>query len=175
MDDRHLSHEYDAIKRREYYLKNRKLKGHQKIAVEKPGSRAKAAVELPAKTRQQRQEERRRQLESQVNALKGRLEKLRAALAELTKQAKLRSGQKPSKTPDKKTSEKKSTGNAKPKQTASQKAAAAKQSKEYYEKNKDQLLADEVKSLTDKIKTIQERIAKMHKTSSVGAKNTQSK
>lgn len=172
-EESNLSHEYDPIKRREYYLKTRELAERNGTLNKSTKPRAKAVPKPAVKTRQQRQEERRRKIEAQVDALKGRLEKLRAVLAEMTKQAKLRSGQQPSKTPEKKASNQK-TG-AKQKLTASQKADAAKRSKENYEKNKDQLLADEVKSLTDKIKTIQERIAKMRKTSSVGAKNTQSK
>lgn len=162
-----LEHAYDPAKRREYYLKTRKLKGRT-AAIRTSKSRPTAKPKPPTKTRAQRQAERRRKLEAEVNALKARLEKLRDALAELTKQAKARSGVEPAdSSASKKTTAKKSTA---PKQTAAQKAKAAKQSKEYYEKHKDEILADEVKSLKGKIKTIQERIEKMRKNGSVGAR-----
>ena len=171
MDDRtYVIHEYDPVKRREYYLKTRDLKGlvpQPTVKIEPPRS---AIAVNPEPNRQQRQEERRRQIEAQVDALKARLKKLREVLAEQTKSAKARSG---IETPAKKSSTDVKTA---PKQTAKQKADAAEKSKEYYDKNKDQILADEVKSLTAKIKTIQERIAKMRtETSSAGAKKIQNK
>lgn len=174
MDDskNYVIHEYDPVKRREYYLKTRQLKGlTPKATIKTAVKRPKAAVK-PAPNRQQRQEERRRQLQAQVDALKARLQKLREALAELVKAAKARSGVK---TPTKKQPAKEDGGKKAPKPTAKQKAEDAKRSKEYYEKNKDQILTDEVKSLTAKIKTIQERIAKMRTTSSAGANKTQNK
>lgn len=176
MDDEFLSHDYDAVKRREYYLKTRQLKGRQPKKAVQPAKKIRAIKKPlpPKKTRAQRQAERRKKIQAQVNALKARLEKLKAVLAQLVKQAKSRSGQK---TEPKKSSEKKSDGGQKqaPKQTAKQKADAAKRSKEYYEKNKDAALADELKSLTGKIKTIQERIAKMKKSGSTGTRNSTGK
>lgn len=167
-----IIHEYDPVKRREYYLKNRELQGLvPKAAVKTAVQRSKAAVK-PAPNRQQRQEEHRRKLQAQVDALKARLETLRKALAELVKAAKARSGVE---TPDKKDSAKPAGSKAAQKLTPKQKAEASERSKENYEKNKDQVLADEVKSLTAKLKTIQERIAKMRKTSSAGATKTQNK
>ncbi|AXQ61252.1 hypothetical protein SEA_LIBERTYBELL_11 [Streptomyces phage LibertyBell] len=168
-----IIHEYDPVKRREYYLKTRQLKGHVPKALKSTKVTPPRVAVKPAPNRQQRQEERRRQLQAQVDALKVRLQKLREALAELVKAAKARSGVK---TPAKKQLSKAGNGKkAAPKQTAKQKTDAAERSKEYYEKNKDQLLADEVKSLTAKIKTIQERIAKMRKTSSAGASKNSNK
>ncbi|QPX71466.1 hypothetical protein SscP1EGY_71 [Streptomyces phage SscP1EGY] len=167
-----LEHAYDPVKRREYYLKTRNLKGRKASAIRTSKSRPTAKPKPPTKTRAQRQAERRRKLEAEVNALKARLEKLRTALAELTEQAKARSGVKPSSNTPKKKTAAKSTAK---KQTASQKAQAAKQSKEYYEKHKDEILADQVKSLKGKIKTIQERIEKMRKNGSVGARKPTAK
>ncbi|AOZ64878.1 hypothetical protein SEA_MAYA_13 [Streptomyces phage Maya] len=158
-----IVHEYDPAKRRAYYLKTRQLKGRTKKGV---------TLKPATKTRAQRQAERRKKLEAEVTALKGRLEKLRKALSVLTEQAKARSGAETKKTPAKKAS---SAAKSSTKQTAAQKAKAAKASKEYYEKNKDKLLEDEVKSLKAKIKTMQERIEKMRKNGSVGARNTTSK
>lgn len=155
-----LVHAYDATKRREYYLRTRKLKGRQP-----------AKAKPPKKTRAQRQAERRRKLEAQVEALKGRLERLRIVLRELTEQAKKRSG-----VETKKTTSKKSTSNTKKtaekKLTPAQKAKAAKAAEEYREKNPEKALSEDVKSLNEKIKTIQERIVKMRKEGSIGAKKT---
>jgi hypothetical protein len=167
-----LEHTYDPVKRRQYYLKNRKLKGRTAKAVQTSKPRPTAKPKPPVKTRAQRQAERRRKLEAEVNALKARLEKLRTALTLLTKQAKARSGVEPTSNAPKKSPAKKSPAK---KQTSAQKAEAAKQSKEYYEKNRDKILADEVKSLKGKIKTIQERIEKMRKNGSVGARKPTAK
>lgn len=159
-----LVHNYDANKRREYYLRTRKLKGRKKGSV-------KAAP--PRKTRAQRQAERRRKQEAQIAALKGRLEKLRDVLAQLTKAAQARSGV-DTKKPASKTSASKQKSSGKPeKLTAAQKAAKAKADK----KRQEELNTPEaqIKSLNEKIKTIQERIAKMRKDGSVGARRNTSK
>lgn len=160
-----LVHNYDAIKRREYYLRTRKLKGRKK------GS-AKPAP--PKKTRAQRQAERRKKQEAQIAALKGRLEKLRDVLAAEVKKAQARSGVETKKaTPAKtSTSQQKSSGKTE-KLTAAQKTAKAKADK----KRQEELNTPEaqIKSLNEKIKTIQERIAKMRKDGSVGARRNTSK
>jgi chromosome segregation ATPase len=164
MDDE-LLHNYDAIKRREYYLRTRKLKGRKKGAV-----RPKAP---PKKTRAQRQAERRKKQEAQIAALKGRLEKLRAVLKQLTEAAQKRSGVETKKAdPTKSASQQKSSGKTE-KLTAAQKAAKAKADK----KRREKLDTPEaqIKSLNEKIKTIQERIAKMRKDGSVGARRNTSK
>jgi ubiquinone biosynthesis protein UbiJ len=155
-----LVHAYDATKRREYYLRTRKLKGH-KPAQAKP----------PKKTRAQRQAERRKKLEAQVDALKGRLEKLRTVLAELTKQAKARSGVETKKT-NSKTTTSSTKKPAEKKLTPAQKAKAAKASEEYRKKNPEKALSEDVKSLNEKIQTIQKRIEKMRNEGSIGAKKT---
>ena len=155
-----LVHAYDAAKRREYYLRTRKLKGRTKTVKPKP----------PKKTRAQRQAERRRKLEADVAALKGRLAKLQAVLAELTKAAKARSGVKDKATPQKSTSTAKKT--TAQKLTPAQKTKAAKAAEEYRKKNPDKALSEDIKSLNAKIKTIQERIAKMRNEGSIGAKKT---
>lgn len=159
MDDT-LVHDYDAIKRREYYLRTRKLKGRKKGSVQPAPHK---------KTRAQRQAERRRKQEAQIAALKGRLEKLRDVLAELTKKAQERSGVDTSKTTSKPStsSQHKSSGKTE-KLTAAQKAAKAKADKKRREA--DQTPEAQIKSLNEKIKTIQERIAKMRKDGSVGAR-----
>lgn len=160
-----LIHDYDAAKRREYYLRTRKLKGRTK------GS---ARPAPPKKTRAQRQAERRKKQEAQIAALKGRLEKLRVLLAAEVKKAQARSGVEQKKTESKTTtsSKQKSSGKTE-KLTAAQKTAKAKADK----KRQEELNTPEaqIKSLTEKIKTIQERIAKMRKDGSVGARRNTSK
>lgn len=171
MDEKSLLHEYNAAQRREYYLRTRKLKGRRPKASQPSKPRP--------KTKEQQRKDRQRHLEAQVNELKARFAKLQEALALLVKQAKARSGVK---TPTKKTDSKSTTSehekaaarkkaDSKPK-TASQKAAEAKAQKKYRSKNEQ--LADEVKSLNERIKTIQARIAKMKKSGSLSRKtNTQ--
>jgi chaperonin cofactor prefoldin len=172
MDEEFLFHDYDAAKRREYYLKNRKLKGR------KHGSPQIATH--PKKTRAQLSQEHQKRLEAQVGQLKARLEKLKAALELLVKQAKARSGVKDT-TSKAKAAERKAKAtpttaaqkkaDSKPRHlTAAQKLAEEKAQAKYRSKNEQ--LSVEVKSLTDKIKTIQERIAKMKKSGSLGARDT---
>lgn len=164
-----LSHDYDATKRREYYLRTRQLKGRKPGSVKTTKPRLQARPKPPKKTRAQRQAERRRKIQAQVEELKIRLAHLRFVMAEETKKAQARSGVKPSKTPAKKAGTKKAAAK---KLTVSEKNKAAKRSAEYRKKNPDLALDEQVKSLNAKIKTIQERIAKIRKTGSVGARKT---
>lgn len=165
MDDElaHIS-AYDAAKRREYYLRTRKLKGR------KHGS---AKPVVPHKTRAQRQAERRKKQEAQIAALKGRLEKLRTVLAQLTKAAQARSGVDTKKTTSKTSSSQQKSSGKPEKLTAAQKAKKAKEDKKRREA--DNTPEAQIKSLNEKIKTIQERIAKMRKDGSVGARQHTSK
>src|SRR5688572_1261221 len=103
-----IYHEYDPVAAREYYLRTRELKGRkpgqmsttsnrqtsgptQTTAGRKtpaiPGGQLKKPP-VKALTPQQR----RAVIERRVKALKSRLDELKAALAELVKQAKIRSG-----------------------------------------------------------------------------------
>ena len=93
----HAEKPYDAQKAREYYLRTRKLKGRKKGSGQPTptgrnprGAQPKAAPHpvKPRKTKAQKQKE----AEVQVAALKKRLARLKEALAELVKAAKLRSG-----------------------------------------------------------------------------------
>lgn len=158
----HASAAYNAAARREYYLRTRKLKGRTH------GSQPPLH---PHKTRAQRQAERRRQQEAKIAELKGRLKRLQEVLAAEVKQAKARSGVKTPKTETKTTGSTHNGSSSKPEHlSASQKAKKAKEDKKRREKNKDLSLDEQVKSLTQRIKTIQERIAKMRKDGSVGAR-----
>jgi uncharacterized protein with von Willebrand factor type A (vWA) domain len=162
-----LAHVYDAVKRREYYLKTRQLKGRR---------HAIAKIDPPKLSRAQRQALRNQQLEAKITKLKGRLERLQKVLAADVKEAQARSGVKPTKSSDAPTSPQGSRKNSPDqKLTASQKAKKAEQEKKYREKNKPQTLDEQVQSLTKRIKIIQERIAKMRKNGSVGARSTTAK
>lgn len=176
MDENSLTHVYDAAKRREYYLKNRHLKGRKRGSGRTAKPRVKSRAEIA--------KERHAHLQEQVSALKGRLEKLQAALKILVEQAKKRSGVKPSKTTTaKKTTASQQKSNAKPqKLTAAQKKAKAEAEKKVRREqaikngtatNGD--LSEEVKSLNERIKTIQARIEKMHASGALGSRTTTKK
>lgn len=174
--DSELTHLYDPAKRREYYLKNRQLKGRVSTAKKTvPGTRKKAAPKPPHKTRAQRQAERRKHLQGQVEQLKSRLDQLRTLLEAEVKKAQARSGIKQPAKDAKKSASTQKTSDGSKKLTAHQKAEKAKADKKYRENNPDLQLEDQVKSLTQKIKTIQERIAKMRKEGSIGAKRNSTK
>ena len=161
-----LLHAYDALKRREYYLKNRKLIGRVKKPEVSVGR--KAAKKLPVKkTRAQRQKE----LEARVARLQGKLKQLQAALKVLVEAAQKRSGvdktsaekaeskYQPSKTsdPESKYADK----------TQKQKNDAAKAAEKYRDKH--EVLEEQVTDLNNKIKSIRDRIKRIQKTGSVGA------
>lgn len=171
-----LSHVYDAAKRREYYLKTRQLKGRKHGSVKTTKPRVKSRAEIA--------KERHAHLQEQVAALKGRLEKLQAALKILVEQAKKRSGVKPTKTAAaKKTaaSQQKTHAKAQKLTTAQKKAKAEAEKKARREQavkngtatNSD--LSAEVKSLNERIKTIQARIEKMHKSGALGSRTNTKK
>lgn len=166
-----LSHAYDPVKRREYYLKNRHLKGRKHGSGQASKPRVKSRAEIA--------KERHAHLQEQVAALKGRLEKLQAALKILVEQAKKRSGVKPTKTTAaKKTAASQQKAPAKPRKlTVAQKKAKAEAEKKARREqaikngtatNSD--LSEEVKSLNERIKTIQARIEKMHKSGALGSR-----
>jgi t-SNARE complex subunit (syntaxin) len=169
MDEDSLSHEYNAAKRREYYLKNRHLKGRQRGSAKAMKPRVKSRAEIA--------KERHAHLSEQVAALKGRLEKLQAALKILVEQAKKRSGVKSTTTSTAKaaTSQQKTTAKPQKLTTAQKKAKAEAAEKSRREKaikdgtatNSD--LSSEVKSLNERIKTIQARVEKMRKSGAIGS------
>lgn len=176
MDEESLSHAYDAAKRREYYLRTRKLKGRQRGSQQTKHPRVKSKAEIA--------KERHAKLEDQMLTLKGRLERLQEALKILVEQAKKRSGVKPTKqTSAKKTPTSQQKADAKPqklttaqkkaKAEAEKKARRAQAIKDGTATNGD--LSAEVKSLNERIKTIQARIEKMHKSGALGSRTTTKK
>ena len=171
-----LSHVYDPVKRREYYLKNRNLKGRKRGSGKTTKPRVKSKAEIA--------KERHAHLSEQVTALKGRLEKLQAALKVLVEQAKKRSGVDTSKTSTtKKTAASQQKTNAKHQKltTAQKKAKAEAEKKARREQaikdgtatNGD--LSEEVKSLNERIKTIKARIEKMHASGALGSRTNTKK
>jgi hypothetical protein len=151
MDDA-LEHDYDATKRRQYYLRTRNLKGRTKGSVR---------IAPPKKTRAQRQAERRKKQEAQIAALKSRLEKLRDVLAAETKKAQAKSGVDTAKDSSKTASPSSTTQKLTPAQKA-KKAAAEKKARA-----KNQTLDEQVQSLTKKINAILVHLNNLHSNGSV--------
>lgn len=142
---------YDPVKRRERYLRSRELKGRTSTKIEED------------------RERRRRETEAKVEELRDRLSKLREILAQLVKEAKARSGVEG----DAKSSKKSSDNTSK--MTEKEKSEAAKASKEYYEKNKDEILDEQVKSLNAKIDRVKQKIDDMREKLSVKSKSSSRK
>lgn len=154
-----LREDYDPVKAREYYLRNRKLKG-KKPGASRPSStrpsggntatamRPKAAVKPKSNTKAAS--------EARVAAMKVRLQHLESLLKTLLKQAKARSGVDPASTAKKDPASdgSKAAGDSKP-TTAAEKAKAAKRSKEAYDKSHPE------EALTKDIEAVQKRIAKV--------------
>lgn len=150
-----LLHEYDPQKRREYYLKNRKLKGRTKTAkLEAAVSRTSSIAKSSKVKKKASAAERNRKATAELAALKVRLEALRSIVKDLVEAAKKRSG---TKTTEKKETEKKRESSD---LSAADKKKAAERSKKYYEKNKD-TPAGQVKEIKAQIAKLQERIAKL--------------
>lgn len=178
----HADVPYDPVKRREYYLKNRKLKGRQAGKGEdKPLGRTVGtnAIQAPSKPKSNLHETN----AERVKALQDRLEHLRGVLRQLVKEAKGRSGA--SDTQSKTTTSSGKGGSSKDsKLTAQEKREAAKRSKEYREKHKDPKAEEIQKKIQDalaKIKELRQQIAASKqgsqksaqtKPGSVGARNS---
>ncbi len=175
MAENSLSHVYDPVKRREYYLRNRNLKGRKRGSAPVAKPRVKSRAEIA--------KERHAQLTEQVQALTTRLEKLQAALKILVDQAKKRSGVKTTTPPAKKAASQQKSSDKKPqKLTAAQKKAKAEaEAKSRREQaikdgtatNSD--LSEEVKSLNERIQTIKARIEKMHASGALGSRTNTKK
>lgn len=166
-----LLHDYDAVKRREYYLRNRKLKGRLKKASSPASKKQVAAPKPPAKkTHAQRQKE----LEARVARLQSKFKELQVALKAITEAAQRRSGI------DKNAAEKAATSKYEKKssdptskyekKTQKQKDAAAEAAQKYRDSNK--VLEDQVTDLNNKIKSIRDKIKRIQQTGSVGARKS---
>lgn len=157
----HYADDYDPAKAREYYLRTRKLKGRKAGSKVAPVGRKPSAAKIAARPRpvaKKSAAQHHKEVFARVEAMKGRLEKLRKLLRELTKQAQARSGVDPKK--DKKA---KPTAGSK-KLTAAERKEAAKRSAEYRKKHEAELkketLTDQEKRLNEQIKDVEAKIAK---------------
>jgi hypothetical protein len=166
--------DYDPQQRREYYLRTRELKGRKKIGIGRPSAptvRDRERATLPFTTQPAKRPElkpkpktsKTAEIEARVAELKARLEQLREVLRQLVKEAQIRSGADPTEAGKPGTSQKptKKPEKTPEKLTPEQQAAQEKAAEEYYEKNKDKILADQVKDLDTKIKAIQAKIKLM--------------
>jgi DNA repair exonuclease SbcCD ATPase subunit len=170
-----LLHDYDAVKRREYYLRTRKLIGRTKKATPSAVAKRSATKTPPAKTHAQRQKE----LEARVARLQAKFARLQVALKAMVEAAQKRSGVKKNASEtvaeSKYQSKKSSTDPTSKyeKKTQKQKDVAAEAAAKYRDKN--QVLTDQVTDLNNKIKAIRERMKRLQKTGSVGASNSTTK
>lgn len=154
-----LAHDYDPVKRRDYYLRTRDLKGRESRAVApSPLVRSRSINSLPTNSAgPQKTSPDRKTTEALIEELKVRLQKLRAVLDQLVNDARVRSGD----SPVEKISGANAPSSSAPKQTAQEKADAAQRAKDYYEAHKDEILGQQVKDLSNKISTISEKIKEM--------------
>jgi len=160
----HTGAPYDPQKARDYYLRNRVLKGRRPGAVKESGI-GESSSQPPAKTKKpttRTPAQRRAQRKAKVEALQARLDRLNTLLTELVKQAKARSGVETKESPSKsstKTASKKTSD-----LTAKQKNAAAKASEKYREENKETLakqaekLQGDIKEVRAKIKEVRDEL-----------------
>lgn len=149
---------YDPAKRHEQYLRTRELKGRTTSAKPAPTRTTTRTSTKPAPNKAKAAPKPSiAEMEKHVEELKTKLAALREVLAELVAKAKARSGvEEPSDSP--KSSGAGGTKTTHTKKTEQQKAEDAKKAKEYYEKNKDKILSDQVKELGDKLKVVAEKI-----------------
>lgn len=166
-----LAHDYNPADAHAYYLRTRELKGRSRgmdgdgatssppaaepkfstQPVKKTAPVLKKAVPVVKKTAEQR----RKEIEAATEALKSKFESLRKILADLVKQARVRSGVDPAKS-DPKTPEVKT-----PEQTSAEKADAAQKAHDYYEQHKEDTPEESVAALQTKIKAIEAKIREL--------------
>jgi hypothetical protein len=154
-DDSALLHRraYDPIKAREYYLRNRHLKGRRKgTTIQPTAGKASAPPRNPGWNRPSRRD----QMEREKEALESRLDQLKEILAAKVKAAKARSGvESPSDKKEKKDQKETAAKNEKNKKdkplTAAEKRKKAKEARDQYKK--------EHASLGAEIQSLQRQIA----------------
>lgn len=145
---------YDPVKRHEQYLRTRQLKGRptNSTTPTRSSSTPKAPAKISANKPKAAPKPTTAEMEKTVEQLKAKLEALRKILADLVTQAKARSGVEEPSDPAK------SSTSTIPAKTPQQKAEAAKKAKEYYEKNKDKSLPDQIVDLGKKLKDVAQKI-----------------
>jgi prefoldin subunit 5 len=170
-----LRHEYNAADAHAYYLRTRDLKGRSRgmdgdgavgpppaaqpakpnnfstQPVKKTGPVLKKAVPVVKKTAEQR----RKEIEAATEVLKSKLDGLRKILAELVKQARVRSGVE-SPSPESKPADTKT-----PAPTPKDKADEAKKAHDYYEQHKNDTPEESVAALQTKIKAVEAKIREL--------------
>lgn len=164
-----LVHEYDPVKRHEYYERTKKLKGRVKgggVQTSNGSSGSDVSGGNKKSEKAKTSEQQKAEIKARVTAYKARLEKLKEVLALLVEEAKKRSadnaGTKESRAErDKKDAPSTKDGGTSSKSgssTAKEKAAA----KDYYEKNKEKIsLKKQEANLKDQIKEVEEKIVKI--------------
>lgn len=170
-----LEHVYDPVKRRQYYLRTRELKGRRNGGTDASSSRVGRPKSVGVREGESgiadpQSDRTRAEVKARVNALKNRLEKLKTLLDELVEQAKKRSGVETKKeTPKKESLSIKDTKPA----TAKEKREA----KERYEKEqaKNPSLKKEEAQLQAEIAEIREKITKVRDDLKAAVKNARRK
>lgn len=156
----HLMHEYDAAKRREYYLKTRKLKGRRKGVVDTKGGRQARSMQDTLAAQRAKAEARRKAQKARIAKFKAKLARLQEVYKKLLEAAKKRSGAETKPEPKKSSSTSKAPEK---KLTTSQKKEAAERAKEAQEKEKKpsqkESPAQELKALQEKVATMEKKIA----------------
>lgn len=175
IDDSELFHgTYDPAKAREYYLRNRQLKGRRrgtasKSVAGKGGRRpTNTLARRGAKPPSSKAKRRRAELQAQKKALEKRLDHLREVLAKRVKEAKARGAAQQPKKVEKDTApetkvdkaDRNSAEKSRKPLTSSQKSAKAKKAKETYEKEHPQSLSEDVEILQAQIVDIRKKIQK---------------
>jgi chaperonin cofactor prefoldin len=188
--ERFLSHEYNAQKAHEYYMRTRDLQGRSR-GMDGDGSTSKAPIaaqpkksgpisKQPAKKVAARKpaasketiEQRRARIAAATAVLKAKLEQLREVLRQLVNEAKVRSGGEATKTGGSTQEPEKATPTG---QTPVEKAEEARKAHEYYEKHKNETPEDSIAALQVKIAAIEKKIREKReqiakrKASAVGA------
>lgn len=158
--------EYDPVKAREYYLRNRELKGRQAKSVDQPTSRiaggpkptAKRSFKLPP-TKPIRLNTK-AETERRVSALKARLDELKLVLKRLVAEAKGRSGVTPVKdAKDNKAPGGGSVSDKAERKTSSEKAKLAKAAKDYYDKlNPESAVLKEIQAVQKRIELARKKL-----------------
>lgn len=168
--------EYDPVKAREYYLRNRQLKGRtstaiippvglgrKKVVAVKPKQIVKPVIKL---TSQQR---RTAQL-VKIKSMEVKLAKLRKLLAVLVAQAKRRNGVGPANSTSESTPGSSAGNKRTSRLTPREKAEKSKDAKEAYQKERKLPPDQKVEALSEKIKDIEEKLADIR--ASIASENT---
>lgn len=146
--------EYDPRKRREYYLRTRRLKGRQTGSKVTPAG-SPGRVVPPSNAARLKQARAQR-----IAELKARLERLEAVLDALMQQVKAKREGSAKGTSPTKSSSSTSSGGSDRKLTAKQKREAAERSKKYREENKEQK-SETAEQIEAKIANVRQKIAEM--------------